>query len=187
VHLVDPKWRGRLTAYDPRQSGSGAAAGAHFIQVKGEDWWRQLLGQDVVATADRRQQIEWAVRGRYPVGIGISTSAVPEFQRQGLALNLVPLAFDTPLGARVSLTRNFALINRAPHPNAAKVFVNWVLSREGQQLYANIVDEPSRRLDVESPADRMPRPGVQYPGSVNKEAFGGYERRAVEIAKEVLR
>jgi iron(III) transport system substrate-binding protein len=129
--LLDPRWRGRLTIYDPRQAGKGAADGGHFIQVRGEDWWRQLLAQDLVVTNDRRQQVEWAVRGRYPIGVSISNTAVPEFQQQGVGLKLVPLAYRTPMGARLSMTNNVALYNRAPHPNAARVFINWLLSREG--------------------------------------------------------
>jgi iron(III) transport system substrate-binding protein len=184
--LVQPQWRGRMSIYDPRQAGKGAADGGHFLQVRGEDWWRQLLSQDLAVTTDRRQQIEWAVRGRYPVGISISNTSVPEFQQKGVGLNLVPLAFRTPLGSRLSMTNNVALLNRAPHPNAARVFINWVLSQEGQQRYAEILDQPSRRLDVESPKERMPDPNVQYPPSVNKEASSIYEQRAREIADEVL-
>jgi hypothetical protein len=133
------------------------------------------------------QQIEWAIRGRYPIAISASNSVLPEIQREGVGLNVVPLAFRTPLGARLSMTRNIALFNRAPHPNAAKVLVNWILSREGQQLYAQHLDENSRRLDVNGPQDRMPDPRVQYPPSVNKEAYSAYEHRAMEIAREVLR
>jgi iron(III) transport system substrate-binding protein len=137
--------------------------------------------------SDRRQQLEWLVRGRYPIGAAVSKSAITEIQQQGVGRNVMPLAFDTPLGARLSFTRTVALFNRAPHPNAAKVYLNWILSREGQQLYVQYLDEASRRLDVEGPRDRLPDPGVQYPGSVNKEAYNGYERRAIEIAREVLR
>jgi ABC-type Fe3+ transport system substrate-binding protein len=35
-----------------------------------------------------------------------------------------------------------ALMNRAPHPNAAKVFVNWLLSREGQSAFQRIISTP---------------------------------------------
>jgi iron(III) transport system substrate-binding protein len=91
------------------------------------------------------------------------------------------------MGARLSMTNNVALYNRAPHPNAARVFINWLLSREGQQLYARILDQPSRRLDVDSPTETKPDPRVEYPPSVNKEAHSMYERRAGEIAREVLR
>jgi iron(III) transport system substrate-binding protein len=185
--LADPRWRGRISILEPRQAGSGAVAAAHFVQVKGEDWWRQLLGQDLVVTNDRRQQLEWAARGRNPIAIGASSSVLVELQQQNVARNLLPLAFDTPLGARVSLTRALALFNRAPHPNAARVLVNWLLSREGQRAYVQYFDEASRRLDVGSPTDRLPDPTVQYLTSINKEVSHHYEARAMEIAKELLR
>jgi iron(III) transport system substrate-binding protein len=185
--LLDPKWRGRMTLYDPRQSGKGSSDAGYFVMLKGEDWFRQLLAQDPVITFDRRQQIEWAVRGRYPIGLSISNTVVPEFQEQGVGRNLVSLAYKTPLGARLSMSKSVALINQAPHPNAAKVFINWMLSREGQQLFVQLIEENSRRLDVDSVPATKPDPNVEYPPSTNKEAYGGYQRRAMEIAKEVLR
>ena len=50
-------------------------------------------------------------------------------------------------------------MNRAPHPNAAKVFVNWLLSREGQTAFQRVISMPgdaknSRRIDV--PKDHIP-------------------------------
>jgi iron(III) transport system substrate-binding protein len=85
------------------------------------------------------------------------------------------------------MSRSIVLINRAPHPHAAKVFINWVLSREAQQLAAQHLEENSRRLDVDGPADTKPDPGVQYPPSVTTEANAGYQHRAIEIARELLR
>ena len=37
---------------------------------------------------------------------------------------------------------SLALMNRAPHPNAAKVFINWLLSREGQALFQKLISVP---------------------------------------------
>jgi hypothetical protein len=46
-------------------------------------------------------------------------------------------------------TGNVALLNKAPHPNAAKIAVNWLLSREGQVAYQRIFrDKDSRRIDI---------------------------------------
>jgi ABC-type Fe3+ transport system substrate-binding protein len=185
--LVNPQWRGRMSLHDPRGAGKGAADSGHFVQVQGEDWWRQLLAQEPVVTSDRRQQIEWAVRGRYPVGIAISNSGLPEFHQQGVGQNIVPLAFRTPLGARLNMTRTIVIFDRPPHPNAAKLLLNWMLSREGQQLFVQHVDENSRRTDVDALAESKPDPRVQYPPSINKEAQAPYQRRAMEIAREIIR
>jgi ABC-type Fe3+ transport system substrate-binding protein len=91
------------------------------------------------------------------------------------------------MGGRLSMSKTVAIFNRPAHPNAAKVLMNWILSREGQQLYAQYLDENSRRLDTDGPKDRMPEAGVQYPPSINKEANVGYQRRAMEIAREMLK
>jgi ABC-type Fe3+ transport system substrate-binding protein len=71
------------------------------------------------------------------------------------------------MGGRLSMSKTVAIFNRPAHPNAAKVLMNWILSREGQQLYAQYLDENSRRLDTDGPKDRMPEPGMQYPPSIN--------------------
>jgi len=38
----------------------------------------------------------------------------------------------------------------APHPNAAKVFINWLLSREGQEVFSRAMGQPTRRLEVDT-------------------------------------
>jgi iron(III) transport system substrate-binding protein len=56
-----------------------------------------------------------------------------------------------------------ALFNKAPHPNAAKIYINWLLSKEGQTIFARANGYISARLDV--PTDhtepwRVPQPGA---------------------------
>jgi iron(III) transport system substrate-binding protein len=177
-----------MSVHDPRGAAKGAADAGHFVQVRGEDWWRQLLANEPVATNDRRQQIEWAVRGRYPIGIAISNASLPEFHQQGVGLSIRPLAFESPMGARLNMTRTIVIFEQPAHPNAAKVFLNWVLSREGQQRFVQHVDENSRRTDVDAIPDSKPDPRVTYPPSINKEAqASSFQRRAMDIAREVLR
>ena len=57
------------------------------------------------------------------------------------------------------------LINKAPHPNAATIFLNWVLSKEGQMAWSKAMNHAVQRLDV--PTDHLPpyvvpKPGVKY-------------------------
>ena len=57
------------------------------------------------------------------------------------------------------------LMNKAPHPAAATVFINWLLSRDGQTGWTRAVNDLSRRLDVPTdnvPSYRMIKPGVKY-------------------------
>ena len=54
------------------------------------------------------------------------------------------------------------VVDNAPHPNAAAVYLNWLLSKEGQIAWTK-VPRVSRRLDVPSPDPTMaPKPGIQY-------------------------
>jgi ABC-type Fe3+ transport system substrate-binding protein len=45
---------------------------------------------------------------------------------------------------------NLAMLRNAPHPNAAKVFVNWLLSKEGQTAVTKALGQPTRRFDVDT-------------------------------------
>jgi ABC-type Fe3+ transport system substrate-binding protein len=58
-----------------------------------------------------------------------------------------------------------ALVNRAPHPNAAKVYINWVLSREGQIAWQKYSESNSLRMDIpkdDLPAWAVPQKGINY-------------------------
>jgi len=186
--LTDPKWRGKMSIFDPRGAGNGAATGGHWIMAKGADWWRELLNQQPAVTLDRRQQIEWVIRGQYPIALAGSNTVLPEFQNQGVGKNVKPLGFDTDMGRRLNQSVNIALINKRPHPNAAAVFVNWALSKDGQASYVNALQESSRRLDVpKGPAETPPQPHVKYLPSVNAEANSHFVNDASQIAKEIIK
>jgi iron(III) transport system substrate-binding protein len=128
----------------------------------GTGFIRELGRQQITFLQDRRQQLEWLGRGRYPLCIGCSDSLAREFVNEGVPM--APLA-PTQLkeGGRVTPgTGTLALMNRAPHPNAAKVYANWLLSREGQTHFVRAVELASRRVDV--PTDhleswRLPKEG----------------------------
>ena len=63
------------------------------------------------------------------------------------------------------MTGTVSLINRAPHPNAAKVYINWLLSKRGQEVWQGVFGIPSRRVDISKanvPDRAIPKPGVKY-------------------------
>jgi iron(III) transport system substrate-binding protein len=147
--LVDPRWKGKIVLQDPR-GGAGLGTTTTQLAAFGEDYVRQLFTQqDVVVTGDNRQQAEWVVRNRYPIGIGLRMDQVRTFELQGLPVNVKGLG--TP--RKLSLgSGGIQLISQRPHPNAAKVFVNWLLTQKVQERIAKAVEVNSRRVDV-SPAD----------------------------------
>jgi iron(III) transport system substrate-binding protein len=185
--LLDPKVRGKIVWNEPREAGSGAFQASALQVLLGADGLRKILSQqDVVVTKDLRQQVEWVTRGRYPIGIGLNTATLDEFQRLGVGFNVQPL--DRPYA--VIVTTGFGgcacAMNRPPHPNATRVYLDWLLSPEGQTAWNKTAGGNSRRLDVE-PADpaTLPRPGVEYK-NLNRQEYQQLRLETVQIAKESL-
>jgi iron(III) transport system substrate-binding protein len=186
--LAEPQWKGRISWLDPRAPGGGATSAGQLLLVMGEEFYRQLLAQDVIITGDRRQMAEWMVRGRYPIAVALTDNELIAFQKEGLGLNVQPLEPKRPGGYRVSSSTGTVFwFERAPHPNAAKLFINWLLSQSGQAAWARAAATNSRRLDVEpGAAERALYPGIEL-RSVNDEEYFAHEVRAREIASETLR
>ncbi len=143
--LLDPRWKGRIVMQDPRGGGSGNQALAAFIMKYGEQFARDLLSkQQPVISDNKRQMAEWLVRKRYPIAIGMgSDDTIAQFQQQGLGMNIKTVSGDDAIGGDTVI-----YMSRAPHPNAAKVYVNWLLSKKTQEKLAQVAKLNSRRADV---------------------------------------
>lgn len=163
--LLKPEFKGKIAADDPRVAGAGQAAAAYLAQTFGMDFVKKLyVGQEVTYTRDGRQLVEWIARGTHAVALGAVQAPIEQFKAQGMKQLGVPFLADGPgsiLGGFGVLTFN----KGAPHPNAARVFINWYASQPGQEVYSRITLEPSNRTDVRSdnmPEYVVPRPGINY-------------------------
>jgi ABC-type Fe3+ transport system substrate-binding protein len=122
-----------------------------WLAAKGEDRVRRYFQQQkLVFSQDRRQLVEWLVRGRYPIGIGVIPSILTMFKQQGLNIDHVkPLMDEDPASSRLTYANGaVALMEKAPNPNAAKLFINWLLSKEGQTLFAKRTGYNVRHVEV---------------------------------------
>jgi iron(III) transport system substrate-binding protein len=154
--------------------------------VVGDDLVKRLWkDQEVVIQRDFRTATEAMVRGRYAIGIGaVDEFIYKEFAQQGLGKNLKPVDlddFDT-----ISYSDVLMYVNKAPHPNAAKLFINWIMTKEGQTLWTKWTETNSRRADV-APVnpDVEPIPGRRY-GSYEGDGID-YDLRTRELAQEALK
>lgn len=183
--LLDPKWKGKIVWMDPRNVGSGGKKGAVLYDAKGEDWLRKLFAQDITIVSSGRPVIEALVRGTHPVALGVNAADIVQYRREGLADDLKPLDPDSPgMSAVTSGFGNLTLVNKAAHPNAARVFLNWFLSAEGQTAYVKSTEGNSRRLDVEGPEETKPKLGLVNSAT---EAFNPNVEKSTTIAKEVIK
>jgi ABC-type Fe3+ transport system substrate-binding protein len=185
---LDPRWKGRIAWQDPRAGGSGSLRVASLLQLLGEDGVERLLTQqDIVFSDDRRQIAEWVVRGRYPIGVGVTLPDVVRFQREGIGLNVK--SAKLPQDTAGPGTGGLRVLTRGPHPNATKVFVNWLLSQKGGSIWASLLETNSRRLDVPvAVPDRAPDPARldQYL-NLNKEENQPIWLRSDELVRAFLK
>jgi iron(III) transport system substrate-binding protein len=184
--LLKPEFAGKIVWDDPRFNGSGNGSSQTIYENFGEDFLRALYKQKIVFVTNRRQLAEWVVRGRYPIGIGVGENDLAVFQKQGLGKNVEPLPDSFyKIQQQSSGFGALGVVDRAPHPNAAAVYVNWLLSKAGQEAWAG-VPRNSRRVDVK-PGDPTlaPRPGVTYFNGQEESRFKT-RMRLQEIAKETI-
>jgi iron(III) transport system substrate-binding protein len=165
--LLDPKWKGKIAVQDPIPSGTGNGVFRWVWHVlgpeKAQDFYRKIRAQAGAVDRDQRQQIEWVAQGKYPLNLGPGT-VMYQLEQRGLKFGVIPHFKD--YGAY--LTPGFGsvmFINRAPHPNAGKVFLNWLLAKDGQTAFSRGMGYVSRRLDVSTdhvPSYWVPKAGVKY-------------------------
>jgi len=168
--FLNPKWKGKIEARDIRAPGTGGSAIRLFYYNPelGPEFVRRLLSEtDLTLFRDRRQGLDWLATGRFPICFWCE--GVEKGKQQGLPLESFELMKE---GAALSAGQGFlTLVNQAPHPNAAKVFVNWFLSREGQLNFQKALAQAeeggpdSLRTDI-SKEDVLPKnrrlEGVKY-------------------------
>jgi iron(III) transport system substrate-binding protein len=158
--LLNSKWKGKIEVRDIREAGPGAGNTRFFYHHPdlGPAFIRKLFGEmDVTLFRDFRQGPDWLATGKFAICFFCDVDVL---KRQGLPVDTFgPEAFKEG-GGLVQQFGTLALVNRAPHPNAAKVFINWFLSRRGQ------IALQKRTLAGESPADSLridiPKDDVPY-------------------------
>jgi iron(III) transport system substrate-binding protein len=146
--LLDSKWKGKMVILDPRTPGSGESMWAFLWRVKGEDYLRKLAGQQMIVGRNLRQLAETVARGKAALSVGVSYYSYLPFIKAGLPIKALPIPKEGIYAS--SGSGNLVILKNAPHPNATKVFVNWLLSQEGQAIFTEAMGQPTRRFDVDT-------------------------------------
>ena len=146
--LLDEKFKGKIGYLDPRTPGSGASMWSYLREIKGEDYLRKLAAQKLALSRDQRVLAELLAKGQLAVVIGLTYYSYAPFVKAGLPVE--PLAVPKE-GLYVSGGSGHVIVlKNAAHPNASKLFLNWFLSHEGQDVYTRAMHQASRRMDVDS-------------------------------------
>jgi iron(III) transport system substrate-binding protein len=184
--LLNPKWKGRIVSSDPRAVGAGWWPATVMRLALNDDTIVKRLykDQDVLLLRNNRQSTEAMVRGTHAIGLGAVYDVVlQEFIAEGLAKNIKEVQIDNV--NYLTDSSNISVFAKAQNPNAAKLFIHWLLSKDGGAAWSKPALTNSRRTDVPAAhPDLAPSPGVKY--LVINQASGEAAEKTAEIAKEAL-
>lgn len=190
--LLDPKWKGKISAHDPTVSGSGVGTATRFYLAFGEEFLKRLyVDQRPAISRDRRQLTDWLIHGKHPISLDAEEDQLERLRRDGaLPIQAVYQLADMPATVSGGVG-HIGFVDRAPHPNAAKVFLNWMASREGAETYARARREAPTRADIDAtaflPPEFIPQPGVKYIDIHDWVQGVGARQKVRVIMKEILK
>jgi iron(III) transport system substrate-binding protein len=170
--FLQPKWKGKILSRDPKISGSQRIGlrGFYYTPELGAEFIRRLYGEmNVTVAQELRQTTDWLANGKF--AICFFCSEILKAKSQGLPVDEFPTArWSESRAISAGNVGSLALPSQAPHPHAARLFVNWLLSREGQIGFQRVANTPfnseeSMRIDVPKDmiaADVRRIEGVKY-------------------------
>ena len=172
--LLDPKWAGKIVKAHPAYSGTIMNATFQIARDLGWDYFEKLAKQRVMqvqSATDTPKKISLGERAVMADGAGY---LVIRYREEGQPVDIVYPEEGTPLAGGPS-----AVFKAAPNPNAARLFQNWMHSREGQQL---IVDDACQ---YSAHSQTIEKKGVRPLKDIKlmKEDPEGIEKTAEDVKK----
>ena len=156
--LFQPKWKGKIVSLDARDPGFGASElrYLYYHPELGAEFIRRLFGEmDVVLSREHQQALDWVGVGKVALCAFCRDGFATKAKSQGLPVDFINHNDLKEMPRLRGSASAITVVNKAPHPNAAKVFINWFLSRRGQIVYQESHgDRDSLRIDI--PKDKVP-------------------------------
>lgn len=189
--LLKPQYKGKIVSHDP----SVAGASNSLITNLGTNVWgeaqtvdfltRLVKEQGAVITRDYRANIESLAKEKYAIDIAPDTAMLAEFINLGAPVKAAMIEDDSLVA---TASGGVAVPPKVPHPNATAVFLNWLLGKEAQSIFAKTTGNPVRRLDASTEGINpmfIPSPGKKYFRDDLEESMAA-KSRWMELAKKTI-
>lgn len=159
--LLNPKWKGKLVMNDPRGLGNvGSWRFLYYDDDLGAKYLRRLVAEmDIVFAQDERQMMDWLAAGKYHINLLAKIENTAVARKQGLPV--AQIFSEKEADAIASGSGHISMFKDGPHPNAAQLYVNWFLSRDGQLNWQKHTGRNSFRADL--PKDMLEFQEIQIP------------------------
>jgi len=147
--LLNPKWKGKMVSAHPGYSGIIMTHVLALVNLYGWDYFRELAknGLHVVQSANDPAGV--VASGERPVGANGAEYFYYKTQKQGNPIKIIYPNEGIPL-----VVSPVAIAKDAPHPNAAKLFSEYIFAKESQQLLADREGLYTGHPEVTYPADK---------------------------------
>lgn len=143
--LTDPKWKGAVSV-KVSNSGLQHETWYELKRLYGEAYWKKFAEQQPRAFDSYVQQYDRAVNGQDKIIATAQYSGYLQFTARG-----APIAFSYPADGLPAGPEVWGVVSDSPHPEAAKLFMDWLLSVQGQTAYGKVLFLNSARSDVPPP------------------------------------
>ena len=149
--LLDPKWKGKIVKAHPGYSGNIMTATFELSHVLGWDYFKKLAAQHIMQVQSSTEPPKKLALGERPVMFDGNEYNALILQAGGAPIQMVYPTEGTPLVAGAA-----GIFKAAPHPNAARLFLDFLMSKDGQQLLVTVGGSRSFNPEVVEPAGRVP-------------------------------
>jgi iron(III) transport system substrate-binding protein len=176
--LLDPKWKGKIVKAHPSYSGTIMTSTYQMVRELGWTYLEKLARQQLLQIQSATDTPKKVVLGERPVMADGNESNVLLLKEAGQPIEAVYPAEGTP-----SIVQPSAIFKAAPHPNAARLFQNYLFSVEGQELFVNIGGLRSVHALVKDKPGRAPLSSIK----VWKDDPAAVETQSEEIKQRYSR
>ena len=187
--LLNPEWKGKIIFFDPTIP-SASLGWVNFILQDvygldaGKEYLRQFAANAPTLSKDATQQMQGIAQGKYPIGVGISSSNTSDWKSRGAPVSVYRFSEGGSINPGSGLVE---VSPKPPHPNAAAIYINWLLSEEGQTAFSQgIAATPvlaGLKAEGVDPA-KVPLPGEKT--YLYGEAHSKFNPEAIRITREAM-
>ena len=154
--LLDPKWSGKLVKAHPSYSGGIVTSTFQTVNAIGWQYFEKLGQQKVL-------QVQSATEPPKKLALGERAVSADGLEYVHLLLKEkgAPIALVYPKEGTPFIPGSEAIASHAPHPNAAKLFMSFMVSLETQQYLTDVAGLRSFHPGVKLKAGRMPLSAIK--------------------------
>ncbi|HSB71305.1 MAG TPA: extracellular solute-binding protein [Candidatus Methylomirabilis sp.] len=147
--LLDPKWRGKLVTAHPGYSGVISTHVLALVNLYGWDFFKQMAQNKPMLVQSANDPAQVVASGERPIAVDGSEYFFYQTKKKGNPIEIVYPKEGVPLVVSPSAITSFA-----PHPNAAKLFTDFIFSKEVQQVLADSEGLYTGHPEVSYPTDK---------------------------------